>query len=47
MRILSTLSMVVIGFVLAMYDITVTDWGFWVIIICSALNNLFGYFQED
>ena len=47
MKYLYFLSSIAIGVVLALYDITVTDWGFWVIIICSALNNLFGYMQED
>lgn len=47
MRMLFTLSMGVLGVVLAIYDITITDWGFWVIILCAASNNLFGYLQED
>lgn len=46
MKCLFAVSMLVIGIVLAIYDVTISDWGCWIIIICSALNNLIGHLDE-
>lgn len=43
MEFLFYLSCAVIGFVVGRCGMTITDWEFWVIIICASLNGLFGY----
>ena len=47
MKYLFFLSNMILAVVLTLYDITYKNWGFWVIILCASLNNMFGYLQED
>ena len=47
MEYLFVVNMLVLGVVLAIYDVTIGDWGFWIINLCALLNNLIGHLEED